>query len=129
MRRTGLIAVLPLIACAAAFPAVAGQRAASESLVDCAALVTIPARAHPERAAEKGAAGLSAVADAFLDGAVACASSEGHAAPAAHVSALFARKAALWDERGMRFTVTEDFRDWMLYCRGLADRHGIDLGR
>ncbi|MGC9417596.1 MAG: hypothetical protein ACP5EN_01365 [Rhodovulum sp.] len=129
MHRSGLIPNLMLIACAIAAPATAGQRAISESLVDCAALVTIPARAFPEHAAAAGEAGLSSVARAFLDGAKSCAAAEGQGAPEAHIAALFSRKSAFWDTHGMRFTVTEDFRDWMVYCRDLAGRHGVELGR
>ncbi|TCP42146.1 hypothetical protein [Rhodovulum marinum] len=121
--------VFACLAGLSAEPALAGQRATSESLVDCAALLTIPARAYPDRAAAQPGGGLSAVAEAFLDGAEGCAAAEGHAAPDAHIAALFQRKAALWDGRGMGFTVTEDFRDWMVYCRDLAGRLDIPLGR
>ncbi|TCO70566.1 hypothetical protein [Rhodovulum euryhalinum] len=127
MRRNRLI--LALSACAAALPAGAGPRAVSESLVDCAALVTIPVRAQPAHAAARPGAGVPAVAQSFLRGAVASAAAEGHAAPSDHIAALFERKAALWDGYGMGFTVTEDFRAWMVFCRGLADRQGIDPGR
>lgn len=103
------------------------QQPYSESLVDCASLYTISNRAFPERATSEKGAKLQEMERVLLWAAIEQAQKEGHADALSHVNDLSARKAAHWDSKGLRFIFSDEFRDWMSYCRKFTAHLGIDL--
>ncbi len=99
----------------------------SESMVDCAAIFSASNRWFPEKAGgEKGLA-LAHAANRFLEAAMHEATAERRDDPAGFVADLLPQKEAAWDEKGMTFPFTQEFRDWADYCRALARDRKIDL--
>lgn len=103
----------------------AAQQPYSESLVDCASLVTISNRMDPGRAEGGKGQALQDYGNRLLIGAVRQAEIEGRSDPVAHVRALVLEKNAYWDDKGMMFVLSEEFRDWMSYCRKFSRHLGI----
>ncbi|NNF25151.1 MAG: hypothetical protein HKN63_10175 [Rhodobacteraceae bacterium] len=103
----------------------AAQQPYSESLVDCASLVTISNRMDPSRAEGRKGQALQDYGNRLLIGAVRQAEIEGHSDAVGHVRALVLQKNAHWDDKGMMFVFSEEFRDWMSYCRKFARHVGI----
>ena len=97
----------------------------SQSMSECAALYRVVAcRMSGEERAEK----LNKVADDWMTTAVATAQSEGHSNPAAYVQEKSSAKYDGWYSEGLRWFLTEDFRDWTAYCRSLGKNRGMALG-
>lgn len=109
-------------------PALAGQPI-SESLVQCAQLFDISNRLFPEnRNSEKGQA-LAALSDRFVAAAKDEAYREGRRDAPRYVRVQSMAKAALWDAKGPRFVMTDEFREWAQYCRALGESRGISFDR
>ncbi|MRU14186.1 hypothetical protein FDP25_01965 [Roseovarius sp. A21] len=109
-----------------ATPLQAGQPI-SESLVDCAMLFTITNRAEPERANHGKGYALDRAKDKLLVAAQARAHQEGRGNAERYVSDLASAKAEKWDAKGMRYIMTQDYRDWIGYCASLIDHLGLEL--
>lgn len=99
----------------------------SESLVDCATLVTLSNRAFPDRLNTSKGRALDRAGRRLLDAARDQARAEGRADVRAHVAALAIAKAETWDAKGTAYVFTQDFRDWMSYCRSLSNHMDIAL--
>lgn len=110
----------------AATPLRAGQPI-SESLIDCAMLFTITNRAEPDRANHGKGYALDRAKDEMLIAAQARARQEGRDDAARYVADLATAKADKWDAKGMRYVLTQDYRDWMGYCASLIDHLDLEL--
>ena len=55
------------------------------------------------------------------------AQSEGVADPNDYVETAMTAKYDEWSDRGIRAVFTEEFRDWLDYCRAFGANQGIDL--
>ena len=102
-------------------PAMAGQPI-SNSMAECSAIyaassvwVTTPAKV----------ARLEMASGRWAEAALAQAHAEGRGNPAAHVDRVRAEKSAEWIEKGVQVVYSDDFRDWMGYCRSLARNRGL----
>ena len=119
-RRLGLMVIL------AATPVQAGQPI-SESLVDCGTLFDLSNRAFPERRETEKGASLAHASDQFLTAAREQARAEGRASPERYVEDMIGTKEENWDGKGLSYVFSQDFRDWIQYCRSLSDHLGVDL--
>lgn len=104
----------------------AGQ-AYSESLMDCAVLFDTVNRQDPGRENHGKGLFLSRVSETLEAEAKAQAISEGRTDPDAYLAAIKAEKITHWDSKGLRFVFSEDFRDWMRYCRKFSSHLGIEF--
>ncbi|MEL6596970.1 MAG: hypothetical protein AAFQ47_13600 [Pseudomonadota bacterium] len=107
-------------------PAKATQ-AYSESLMDCAVLFNTSNRINPERADHGKGLALSRIAEALEKAAHDQAVNEGQDAPESYLSQLKASKISHWDGKGLTYVFSDEFRDWMTYCRKFAGHLGIDF--
>ncbi|WP_135503345.1 hypothetical protein [Roseovarius aestuariivivens] len=105
-------------------PVNAGQPI-SESLMDCAALYTMSNRLVPARPLTRKGEKLEQAAAVLQAAAERQAIIEGQANPRDYVARLCPQKQAHWDKRGAMIVFSEEFREWMTYCRSLS-RH-LDL--
>lgn len=63
----------------------------------------------------------------WMNAAIIQAQSEGVLTPAAYVDAAMAAKYDEWQDRGVLAVFSEDFGDWLDYCRAFGAAQGIDL--
>ncbi len=99
----------------------------SESLLDCAVLMDTSNRLDPEKADHGKGLILSRIAAALEKAAYDEALGEGHADPDAYLSRLRSDKISHWDAKGIRFVFSDEFKDWMAYCRKFSAHLGIDF--
>mgnify|MGYP001822455368 CR=1 FL=1 len=71
------------------------------------------------------AARLYALSDTWADAARGRAEAEGVRNAATYVDGLWGQKCAEVSDKGRLYVFTEDFRDWMNYCRALARETGL----
>ena len=123
MRKTAVMLCLALPVAASA-----GQPI-SESFVECAQLFDMSNRQEPaRRATDKGAA-LEYAAAQLMQAAADEAAREGRRAIPAYVAEMAEVKASRWDAEGVTYVLSQDFRDWMGYCKSLAKSRGVALTR
>ncbi len=63
----------------------------------------------------------------WMNAAIVQAQSEGVSDPADYVQAAMTAKYDEWNDRGITVVFTEEFGDWMDYCRSFARAQEIDL--
>ncbi|MEL7179014.1 MAG: hypothetical protein AAFN63_04205 [Pseudomonadota bacterium] len=63
----------------------------------------------------------------WMNAAIVQAQSEGVADPSPYVEAAMTAKYEEWNARGITVVFTEEFGDWMDYCRSFARAQDIDL--
>ena len=115
-----------LLAAVLSTPAAASQPI-SESLVECAALYDMSNRAFPERRETPDGERLENARAELLDAALGRAQEEGRSDAQGYVAELLPLKEAGWDAKGVQYVFTQDFRDWMGYCRSVSEHLGVDL--
>ena len=94
----------------------------SESMVQCSALYSV-AGSWVENA-EK-AARLYSLSDAWVAASEARAAAEGISLSQDRVNALWTHKCAEWSSKGRLYVFSQDFRDWMSYCKALGREVGL----
>ncbi|RKF16961.1 hypothetical protein D6850_05390 [Roseovarius spongiae] len=99
----------------------------SESFVQCAQLYDLSNRYDPSRRSTEKGAMLEQAAAKFMTGAQSEARKEGRSDVSEYLAHMAETKAADWDAKGRSYVFTQDFRDWMSYCRSLARSRGIKL--
>jgi len=97
----------------------------SESMMDCAAVYQSSAQfVTSEQATQKLLKATRQWAETALD--QSCA--EGNDVEMSSVWDRIDEKAALWEAKGPTVVFTEEYRDWMKYCRSFARSRGIKIG-
>lgn len=97
----------------------------SESMMDCAAIYQSSAQfVTSEQATQK----LLKATRVWAEGAFDQSCAEGNDVEMSSVWDRIDEKTALWEAKGPMVVFTEDYRDWMKYCRSFARSRGIKLG-
>ncbi|MEL7214012.1 MAG: hypothetical protein AAGK92_15210 [Pseudomonadota bacterium] len=99
----------------------------SESLMDCAALMDMSNRMNSERANHGNGLVLSRIAEALEKAAYNQSLDEGRDNPGAYLEQLKSDKVTHWDAKGVSFVFSDEFKDWMAYCRKFSAHLGIDF--
>ncbi len=97
----------------------------SQSMAECGALASISADwvMNPDVQAV-----FALMEERFVSAAHLQAEREAIVDPGAMITAQFAAKKAEWASRGRWVVMSQDYEDWIDYCRSFARAHGIDLG-
>lgn len=103
-------------------PAILNAAPFSDSMAECAAQYQNAAQwVETDAATDK----LMYAARAWADAAIAQATAEGIADAQDTMWAAIDAKTAVWEAKGPLLFGTEEFRDWMNYCRSFAADRGI----
>ena len=102
-------------------------QAYSESLMDCAVLYDTSNRIDPARANHGKGLALSRIAEALEKVAYDQALIERQDNPVAYLARLKSDKISHWDAKGITYIFSDEFKDWMTYCRKFAGHLGIDF--
>lgn len=116
-----ILATLPMVL---ALAAPAAAQPYSKSMAECAGLFAF---GFDNVADERAARIYEHGRNKWIIAAVAQAEVEGVADPVATVDAHMAAKKAEWEAGGMFVVFSEEFGDWIDYCRSFAEAQGIDL--
>lgn len=94
----------------------------SESMVHCGALYSVAGSwMRTDEKAEK----LYTVSDEWADAAIERAAVEGRSDPQGYVSSLWGGKCEAVASKGKAYVFSQDFRDWMGYCRALGRKMNV----
>ncbi|WP_224823511.1 hypothetical protein [Cognatishimia sp. MH4019] len=95
--------------------------------MDCAALFDLSNRMAPERANHGKGLVLSRMAERLERAALDEAVTEGQGDPGLYIARTKAEKIDHWDRKGTLFVFSEEFKDWMAYCRKFSAHMGVDF--
>ena len=96
----------------------------SQSMAECAGLHDTLSQLTNERVTRLRA---DAVAIGWAEAAVLRADAEGQSKPEDFVARHRSAKAQEWRRKGVFIILSEDFRDWISYCRSFADHMDLDI--
>lgn len=113
--------VVALTLCAGSAQA---QQAYSKSMAECAGLFAFGA----DNVSDRGAVRIFEHGQArWIAAAAVQAQAEGVADPKGTVRAQMRAKQDEWQSGGLLIVLSDEFEDWIDYCRAFADAQGIDL--
>lgn len=96
----------------------------SQSMAECAGLHDALSRLTRDSVTRLRT---DALAIGWADAAVRRADAEGQRAPDDYVAAFRTAKSEEWQRKGVLIIFSQDFRDWVDYCRSFADHMNIDI--
>ncbi len=113
-----------VVICAALVAGPVAAQPFSKSMAECAGLYAF-GRDHIEN--DQTAYLLEFGQAKWMNAAIVQAQSEGIADPAPYVDAAMTAKYAAWQARGVMAVFSQEFGDWMDYCRSFARAQDVDL--
>lgn len=100
----------------------------SESLMQCSTLYQSFERQDPSGGNRMKREKMLRAAQASRGEAHVAAGQEGRQNIDAYLDAVESRKHAFWDSKGVMYLLSEEGRDWAMYCGKLGKHRGLKLG-